>query len=113
MCNKIEAIKIRDEAYELLKGIFNESLKECYLYGSYAREDYNEYSDVDLFAVIDFKEEELMKYRNEIYSINNFLSLKYDITVSLKIKSKEIFNKYLDILPFYKNVIKDGIRYGI
>ena len=36
---------------------------------------------------------------------------KYDITISIKLQSKEILNKYKDVLPFYQNVLNEGVRY--
>ena len=111
MCDKFEALKIRDEAYALCKNIFMNQLTDCYLYGSYARGDYNKESDIDIMIVVDLPIETLSLYRKQVSNIGSKLSLKYDITVSIKLQSKELLDKYKDVLPFYQNVLNEGIRY--
>jgi hypothetical protein len=37
--------------------------------------------------------------------------LAYDITVSVVVKPLAQFKQYAEILPYYKNVLKEGIRY--
>lgn len=113
MCDRNESLKIRDEAYELCKALFNDKLTDCYLYGSYARGDYDNESDVDIMMVVDFSYQEINKLRPKIIFIGSELSLKYDVTVSLKIQPKDILEKYKDVLPYYMNVLKEGIRYDL
>ncbi|MBO4791161.1 MAG: nucleotidyltransferase domain-containing protein, partial [Clostridia bacterium] len=48
VCDRNESIRIRDEAYALCREVFKEKLTDCYLYGSFARGDFDEDSDVDI-----------------------------------------------------------------
>ena len=57
MCNQIESIVIRNEAYKLCKDLFKDKLTDCYLYGSYARGDFNKDSDVDIMMVVKMRYE--------------------------------------------------------
>ena len=111
MCDKLESIKIRNEAFSMCKKVLNDKLVDCYLYGSYARGDYHKYSDVDIMMVVDMSYEELNSTRYDISHIGSSLSLKYDVTVSIKLQPKEILEKYKDVVPFYKNVLSEGLRY--
>ena len=61
---------------------------------------------------MDLEQPEISKYRNTIAAITSDLSLQHDITVSVTVKPWEQFQKYANVLPFYKNVIKEGILYG-
>ena len=40
------------------------------------------------------------------------LSLDHDITVSVHVVPLAQFRRYADFLPFYQNVLKEGIRYA-
>lgn len=111
MCNKIEALQIRDKAYSLCKVLFADKLTDCYLYGSYARGDFDKESDIDIMMVVDLSLEDASLYRKQVSIIASQLSLRYDITVSIKLQSKIVLNKYKDVLPFYQNVLNEGIRY--
>ena len=112
MCDQNRAIAILDEVCRACEPVFGHLLKDAYLYGSYARGDYHNESDVDILLAVDLEPAKISKYRNIIAQITSDLSLKHDITVSVTVKPLEQFRKYANILPFYKNVIGEGIRYG-
>ena len=111
MCNQIQALSIFSEAFVSCNSIFNNRVSEAYLYGSFAREDYHEYSDVDILVTVDMDAEELSDYRSSLAGINSELSLKHDVTVSITVKPTEHFKKYAAVLPYYMNILKDGVRY--
>ena len=112
MCDQSQALRILGEVYRACDPVFGSVLRDAYLYGSYARGDYHEESDIDILLTVDLEQPELSKYRNKIAEITSDLSLKHDITVSVTVKPLEQFQKYANVLPFYKNVIKEGIPYG-
>ena len=112
MCNQNQAIQILAEVRRACDPVFGNLLKDAYLYGSYARGDYHAESDIDILLTVDLEQPEISKYRNTIAAITSDLSLLHDITVSVTVKPLEQFQKYANLLPFYKNVIKEGILYG-
>lgn len=112
MCDQSQAIQILGEVRRACDPIFGTMLKDAYLYGSYARGDYHEESDIDILLAVNLDAERIAKYRNSVAAITSDLSLKHDITISVTIKPLEQFQKYANVLPFYKNVMKEGIRYG-
>ena len=84
MMNKtIKDIKpILDEAKERLQKIYGERLKEIILYGSYARGDATEGSDIDLILLLDDMSStisELEKFSGEIHQ----LDFVYDTVISI------------------------------
>ncbi len=111
MCNRSQALSILGEAFVSSNNIFNNRVSEAYLYGSFARGDYHEYSDVDILVTVDMDAEELSNYRSSLAGINSALSLKHDVTVSITVKPTEHFKKYATVLPYYMNVLKEGVRY--
>ncbi len=112
MCNKSQAIQILAQAYLMCGEIFGEKLRDAYLYGSYARGDYDDESDVDILMTVDMSAEELSHIRQRVSSVNSELSLEHDVTVSITAKPLEQFTRYSGILPYYRNVLSEGIRYA-
>lgn len=110
MCQP-EAIAILNEVYQRCNSVFPNGLKEAYLYGSYAREDFDNESDFDILLTVDLEPADISTYRNQIAAISSDLSLEHDVTVSITIKSFGHFHRYSSVLPFYKNVLTEGIRY--
>ena len=85
--------------------------KRIVLYGSYARGDFNDSSDIDIMILTDLTNDEINYYREKISDIaydieweNNF-----DIYLSPLLKNLDKFNYWLDALPFYRNVQKEGV----
>lgn len=77
------------------------------LFGSKAKGDYSDESDIDLLIVLDSYDWEI---ENEIYEICFEIGLEYDILLSSVIFSKKEFDdKLTKITPFYKIVTKEGI----
>lgn len=113
MCTQNQAINILGEVYNSCNHIFDNSVKDAYLYGSYARGDYHSESDIDILLTVDMNSDKIAKYRNAVASVTSDLSLKHDITVSVTVKSLEQFLRFADVLPYYKNVIGEGIRYAV
>lgn len=112
MCNKSEAITILGEVIKAFREKFPGKLADAYLYGSYARGDYNEESDIDILLTADIQPEEIMRYQKTLSGINSDLSLEHGVTVSALVKPAAQFNKYAAVLPYYQNVIREGIRYA-
>ena len=80
---------------------------EIILYGSRARNDFNEYSDWDFLILLNYAVNEHLKeqIRNELFDIE----LESDQIISTIIHSKQNWNN-LSVTPLYKNIELDGIR---
>jgi predicted nucleotidyltransferase len=103
---------ILGEAVERSKETFGSSFVNGYLYGSYARGDYDEESDVDIFLTVNQSDEAIRAHNKSLAKIDSDLSLKYNVTVSVTVTSLEQFNLYANISPFYRNIINEGISYA-
>ena len=89
--------------------IFADKLKKVILYGSYARGDYNEYSDIDIMTLVDMPDIEIKKKFNEVVNSKCEIDNKYDVYLSPVIKDINQFNDWLPVLPFYQNVSNEGV----
>ena len=112
MCTQNQAISIFHEVYHACDPIFGSHLKGGFLYGSYARGDYHAESDIDILLTVDIPPEDICAYRWAVAEVSSDLSLKHDVTISVAVKAKQQFEKYARVLPYYQNVLKEGIRYG-
>ena len=112
MCSQSQAIAILGEVYTTCNPILGNAITDAYLYGSYARGDYHAESDIDILLTVDLTPEAISKLRSRLAIITSELSLEHDITVSVTVKPLVQFKQYADVLPYYKNVLREGIRYA-
>lgn len=108
MVNKELVIK---DFTETMKKHYGDRLSKIILYGSYARGDYNEESDIDFMVLLNDEEvramKELFNTNSEVYD----LTLKHDILVSMFATSKKKYE--FATKAFYQFVKKEGITvYG-
>lgn len=79
------------------------------LYGSYARGDYRDNSDIDIMILTTFTDEETRKIKIDIYNLAFDFQMEYGIDISVIVKNEKHFNYWLGVLPFYDNVQREGI----
>ena len=112
MCSQDQAISILGEVYDSCSRSFDKKINDAYLYGSYARGDFHEDSDIDILLTVDANISELPAYRKALAHICSDLSLKHDVMISATVKPLAEFQKHSQVLPYYRNVLREGIRYG-
>jgi predicted nucleotidyltransferase len=78
------------------------------LYGSYARGDFREDSDIDILVLLD-KDKITVEDRRRIGDPLYHLELKEEVLISPSIFSKKNWETKHTITPFYKNVMREGI----
>jgi len=89
-----------------LAELYGPRLKAVYLFGSYARGDYDEGSDLDVMIVLDTYQ----SYWNELVrsaELASDLSLEYDVTISRMVMTEEQWKK--GDLPVLRNVRAEGV----
>jgi predicted nucleotidyltransferase len=85
---------------------YRENLESLILYGSQARGDAKEYSDIDILVVL----KRGFDYREEIEKTSHFiadLSLEYDTVISRSFVSEERYKN--ENSPFLLNVRREGM----
>ena len=91
--------------------ILGNRVKKIILYGSYARGDFNESSDIDIMILTDLTDDEIIEYREKVWDYAYDLEFEnnFDIQLSPLNKNIDKFNYWLEALPFYMNVQKEGV----
>lgn len=93
------------------KQVYGNSLRHVYLYGSYARGDYQANSDVDIVAIVDGERADLQQKLKQVWDCATDLELAYDVIISPTIIPTAEFLEYKRALPYYANIARDGIDF--
>ena len=101
--------EVLKEYAELIKEIYKSALKAVILYGSYARGDYTEDSDVDILILVDMAEDEIGKSRERLSSLTYDFNEVHDLKIMPEDIGEKQFAYWQPVYPFYQNIEKDGV----
>lgn len=103
--------RLLSEIEKRIRSSFGEKVQKIILFGSYARGDYDEESDVDILVIVD--DENLNYYKKKrIEIISDYLN-KEEIFLSIIIEKASIVERYKNYSPFLINVDNEGkVLYG-
>lgn len=90
------------------KKILKNNLSKLIVYGSYARGDYKENSDIAVMILTPLSKEEIEQVENSIFD----LELESGIVINPVLENEAHYRYWLGALPFYDNVEKEGIVIG-
>jgi len=90
------------------KTVFNEILCDVRLFGSYARGDHNEDSDIDIMVILDVSVAEVGRFRHDICRIAAAIELKYNVSISPVLYGQEEYDSRKSF-GFCKNVETEGV----
>ncbi len=109
--NVIEKIKF--ESVPMVKKALGNDLYEIILYGSCARGDFNEDSDVDIALLTNCGRMELKRYESVLAQIATELALKYFAVVNFVCLPKEEYDEKKAWYPYFKSIDNEGVSlYG-
>lgn len=112
MCTEMQLNKIIKAMVECYRVVYGRDIVEIVLYGSYARGDFTEGSDIDLVAVVRGSRLELQEKLKAIWDVSAELGLENDIIVSPTVIPYDEFMKYKQSLPYYRNIAEEGCKVG-
>jgi len=92
-----------------LRRLLGNDLSKVILYGSYARGDFEAESDVDVMVLVKLSQEEIEKVEEAVFDVAFDIEMDHGIHISPIIKNEEQFEYWVDVLPFYQNVKKEGV----
>ncbi|MDZ7933743.1 MAG: nucleotidyltransferase domain-containing protein [Emticicia sp.] len=104
----VDIKEISRELKSSMEELYGEDFDKLILYGSYARGDFHNESDVDFLLLLKKNE---VKFGNEIFKIGVYRSnigLKYDTKLSVFPLSSDKF--YSTEKLFYQNIKREGIE---
>jgi uncharacterized protein len=110
LCDKALLDDVTSRVCAAAKEVLGDKLRKVLLYGSYARGDYNEYSDIDYFILADITQEECCDAGSDIYDRIWEYEFEQGLMISPHVTGYETFMSWRNVLPYYMNVIKEGIE---
>ena len=94
------------------KRILKNNLSKLIVYGSYARGDYKENSDIDVMILTPLSKEEIEKIENCIFDLAFDLELESGFVINPVLENEAHYKYWLGAVPFYDNVEREGIVIG-
>lgn len=112
MCTELQLNEIIKKIVQSYKKIYGNKIEQIILYGSYARGDCREDSDIDIVAIVHGGRIELQEKLKIIWDISAEVGLENDIVVSPTVIPYEEYEKYRHTLPYYRNIAEEGRKIG-
>ena len=104
-----ERKKILGEFVEELKKLYGADLKKVILYGSYARGDFRDNSDIDIMILLDFDEETLQTHKKKLSNLTYDFGMAHNVEISAQSESYLQYLGWQKVHPLYKNIESDGV----
>lgn len=95
-----------------VKNLLGEDFRRACIYGSYARNEYSEESDVDIAIFTDRPSSEFYLLINQIAEATFEYNVKYDIILSPVFQNEAEFQRMLKAVPYFQSIQREGIAVG-
>lgn len=112
MCTKNQLEHISQQIAQSYRSVYGDSIIAIYLYGSYAREEYDEESDIDITAIVKGNRMDLQNKLKQVWNVSADIGLENDVIVSPSVIPFDEYEAYKQTLPYYMNIQKEGKRIG-
>lgn len=113
MCTKSELQLVLGKVRSASEQLYGDKLNRIILYGSYARGDNTEESDIDIMIILNCNADEVKKLRSITSEMASDISLEQGVFLSILLRDKKHFEDNIDFLPFYQNIVREGVAvYG-
>lgn len=98
-----------DQFIQDVNSIYGDNLQKIILFGSYARNEQINDSDIDIFVIVDLDNATLKRKDNDLYDASYETTLSSGISVHPMAVSKQKFDYWKFAHPLYQNICQDGI----
>ena len=109
MCRKKELESIVDKLVKTYQSVYGDQIVKIVLYGSYARGDYDSESDVDMVALVPGDRRILQEQLKQVWDVSSDLELEFGMILSPTVIPYDEYERYADVLPYYKNIAEEGV----
>lgn len=110
MCSQSEVHTIISQLRESLQSIFPQEHFDVILFGSYARDDADDGSDIDVMFLVDASRQHIQEKHWQIGEAAAEVLMDFGIVVSPIVENRAYYRANADLLPFFKNVQREGVQ---
>ena len=110
MCSQDQLRDIVSQLRSALQPMFNEQTIDIILFGSYARNQAGEDSDIDLLILVDSPRERIAELNWQVGDAAANLLLRYGVAISPIVENRDYFRANSHILPFFRNIQREGVQ---
>ncbi len=97
---------------EQIKRSLGKDFDNAVLYGSCARNEYTQDSDVDIAIFTDVPASDFYKLVDKIAETTFEFSVEHSIMLSPVFVNAEEYRRMLNVMPYYQSIQKEGIAIG-
>lgn len=112
MCSKNQLNMLTKDIVQEYRKVYGETIDSILLFGSYARGEENDDSDIDIVAIVHGERLILQEQLKQIWDVSANIGLENDVIISPVVIPFDEYEKYKDTLPYYNNISKEGIVIG-
>ena len=108
MCTQGEVRAIVADMRARLEGLFPQQRIDAILFGSYARGDAEDGSDIDVMFLVDSPRQDIARQHWRIGEAAAEI-LERGVLVSPVVEERAYYERNADVLPFFRNVRREGV----
>ena len=112
MCSANKPNEINRQMLDCYRETYGADLRSVILYGSYARGDFDDESDIDYTAIVDGDRRELQQKLKSVWARSAELGMENDVVISPTVIPESEYEQYKEILPYYRNIMEEGQLVG-
>ena len=110
MCSQLKIRTIIAQLRESLANIFPQEQLEAILFGSYARNEADDGSDIDVMFLVDSSRQRIAEKHWQIGEAAAAVLMDYGIVVSPVVENRSYYLANVDVLPFFRNIQREGVK---
>lgn len=111
MTDRADISDIIRELCALVSPLFPQEEPEAILFGSYARGDAEPDSDLDVLLLVDMPRDAISERSWQVGSLAAELLLEHGIVVSPIVENRRYFRENAEVLPFFRNIQREGVPF--
>lgn len=104
-----ETLEVIRAYAEGLRAIYGDKLVRVTLFGSYARGDFTEESDIDILVVVDLDDAGLNRLRKAMVHLTFETNLAHDVDIEPVVLSQQEYRQWSSAHPLLKDAQRDGV----
>jgi predicted nucleotidyltransferase len=109
MCSEEELQTIMKTFVADCRSLLVDRLSDVRLYGSYARGDQNDCSDIDVMILLDMDRVEARKHLGQICEIAFEVDAGHGVIISPLVRSKHDYERLKKLPGLYSNIMREGV----